>query len=123
MERVKGDEVPMLVTHAAANVNGPWTAIDNPSEIGLIVPALAPNSTVTIQVARDAAGTGASPLVDKAGAAVLVLASSAGGFAVSSNEFGALLGYPYMRVVLGTNQNADVTFYMLRKVAGSDNYA
>ncbi len=121
--KIQYTEVPMLLTHAAANVAGPWTAIENPSELGLIVPPLPTPSSVFVQVARDAIGTGAAILVDKAGTQVLLLASSSGSLAVSSNELGAILGYPFMRVVLGTNQNFDVTFYLMQKVVAGDPYA
>lgn len=120
---VQWQETAMLVPHASGNVNGPWTLIDNPGEVGLIVPTLGTPCTVTIQVARDSSGTGASDLVDKAGAGVLVLASGSGGVAVSGNEMAAILAYPYMRVVLGANQGSDVTFYLEQKVPAVDNYA
>ena len=120
MQRIPWQEVPMLVAHAAGNVNGPWTAIGNASELGLFVPALGTACTVTIQVARDSGGTNGGGIVDKSGTAILVLASSSGGFAVSSNELGALLGYPYMRVVLGANQAGDVTFVLEQKITATD---
>jgi hypothetical protein len=116
-------ETAMLVTAASSNVNGPWTAIENASALGLVVPALNSASTVILQVARDSSGTGGGPLVDKGGTAILTLASSSGGFSVSSNEMSALLAYPYMRVVLGTNQAADRTFFLEKKVFASDPYA
>lgn len=121
--RYPWQETAMLVPHASSNVNGPWTAIDNATDYGLVVPALSPSTTVTVQVARDSAGTGGGGLVNQAGTPVLVLASGAGGVCVSSADLAAIKGYPYMRVVLGANQAADVTFYLQQKVVASDVFA
>lgn len=107
------DEISLTVT--AGQTASPWVAIGNPGEVGLIVPALGTATTVTVQVARDSLGTGAANLVNGAGSQVCSLASGSGGVAVSSNDLGAILGYPYLRVVLGATQAADKTFYLERK--------
>lgn len=114
------DFIDMLVATAGGNVVSPWTSIGNPSALGLFVPALGSASTVTLQAALTSDGTNGAGFVDKSGAAVLVLPSSSGGFHVSSSEMAAALAYPYIRVVLGTHQAADVTFKLVRKVTGSD---
>ena len=116
-------EVEVKVTHAAANVNSNWIALENATELGLFVPTLATVCTVTLQVARDSSGTNAVGLVNQAGTAILVLASGSGGVAISSNELGALLAYPFFRVVLGANQAADVSFWLQKKCVAVDPFA
>jgi hypothetical protein len=115
------DEVSLTV--AASGTQSNWVAVGNPNELGLFVPALSPSATVTVKVARDASGTGAAGLVDKAGTAILVLASGAGGIAVSSNEMGAVLGYPFVSVVLGTATTGAVVFRLQRKITADSPYA
>lgn len=97
-----------------------WVAIGNPTELGLYVPALSPSATVTVKVAQDASGTGAQALVDGTGTAKLTYASGAGGFAISSNEMGACLGYSHISVVVGTAQTAGKTFVLSRKMVSVD---
>lgn len=111
------EEVDVVV--ANGQTASAWVAIGNPAELGLYVPTIT-NGTVTLQVARDASGTGASGLVNQAGTAILVLAASTGAFAVSSLEMGALLGYSHMRVVCGAAQGADRTFKLAKKLVRVD---
>ncbi len=92
--------------------------IDNCAEIGLFVPALSPSSVVTVQVAETDTDLAYFGLVNQAGTAILVLASSAGGYVVSGNELGACLSYKYLRVVCGTAQSPTVTFTLKRKWTG-----
>ena len=97
-----------------------WKAIGNPTELGLIIPALSPNATVTVKVATDASGTNAQAMVDGTGTAKLTFASGAGGFAISSNEMGACLGYSHISVVVGTAQTTGKTFVLTRKMVSVD---
>jgi hypothetical protein len=116
------DELSLKIT--AGQTSSPWTSVGNPSAVGLAVPALGTATTVTVQVARAAAGTGGGGLVNGAGTAVLALASGSGGVNVSGVDLAALLGYPFMRVVLGAAQGAaqgaDVTFWLERKMTGHE---
>jgi hypothetical protein len=107
------------LTVANGGTSSTWAAIGNASELGLYVPTIT-SGTVTLQVAQDGSGTGASGLVDKSGTAILVLGASTGGFALSSNEMGACLGYSHLRVVCGAAQGAARTFKLTRKVVGVD---
>lgn len=89
--------------------------IGNPSEMGLVVPALGTATTVTLKVGFESDGSDAVGIVDQAGTAKLALASGSGGVAISSLELGAVLGYPFLTIVLGAAQAADVTFVLGRK--------
>ncbi len=117
------DTVAMLVPHAASNVNGPWVALDNATDYGLIVPTLGNACTVTFQVASKSDGSDGQGLVDGTGTALLVLASGGGAVCVSSDALRVIKGYPFGRVVLGANQAGDVTFTLTRKVVAADNFA
>jgi hypothetical protein len=114
---ISPDEVTLTIPNGSDSSQ--WVYIGNPTEIGLIVPVIT-NATITVQVARTIAGAGASTLVNQAGAAILVTAASVGGFAISSNEMGAALGYAFIRVVSSVNQGAERVFYLTRKVSGVD---
>ena len=89
--------------------------IGNPAEIGLIVPTLGTATTVTLQVGLESDGSDAVGIVDQGGTAKLALASGSGGVAISSLDMGAVLGYPYLTIVLGAAQAADVTFTLVKK--------
>lgn len=107
------DSISIVVT--AGQTVSETVHIGNPSELGLLVPALTTATTVTVQVGAVAAGTDRRGIVDQAGTAKLALASGSGNVAISSLEMGAVLGYPYLTVVLGAAQAADKTFTLTRK--------
>lgn len=109
---VPHDTVDLVV--ANGGTTSPWVHIGNPSEMGLTVPTIT-NGTVTVQVAYASDGTGGGNVVNGSGTQVLQLAASTGGVSVSSNDMGAALGYPYMRVVCGAAQGAERTFKLTRK--------
>lgn len=113
------DTVPITLAASPATQSD-WIAIGNPAELGLFIPALSPSATVTVKVAQDASGTGAQTIVDGTGTQKLVYASGAGGFAISSNEMGACLGYSHISVVVGTAQTLAKTFLLTRKTVGVD---
>lgn len=92
--------------------------LGNPSEIGLIVAALSPNSTVVIEVSHD--NVTFYPIVDKAGAATLVFASSAGAYAVDGNALGGALPYKYIRPKYGTAQTTGGTLIISRRITRTD---
>lgn len=106
------DTVDIVV--ANGGTTSAWVHIGNPSEVGLSVPTIT-SGTVTVQVAYASDGTGGGGVVNGAGTAVLVIAASTGGFNVSSNDMGAVLGYGYIRLVCGASQGADRTFKLTRK--------
>src|SRR5437588_1908912 len=77
----------------------------NASVIGLEVPAL-DNGTLTVQVSNE--NVTSSPqdalfkgLVNQAGAVLLVVAASTGGFVLSGVDLAAVLPYRWLRVVCG----------------------
>lgn len=111
-QQVPHDVVDLVVANGGTTSG--WVHIGNPSECGLWVPTLT-SATVTVQVAYLPDGTGGGGVVNGAGTAVLVLAASTGAVNVSSNDMGAVLGYPYMRVVCGASQGAERTFKLTRK--------
>lgn len=111
------DEIPIIVLNTATQSD--WVSIGNPTELGLIVPVLT-SSTLTVKVARDAAGAGASALFDSTGTQKLTYAAGLGGFAISSNEMGACLGYAFIGVTCGSPQGADRVFRLVRKLSGVD---
>lgn len=90
--------------------------IDNCSELGLIVPTITA-ATLTVQVSED--DVTYFPLVNQAGTAILVTASSTGAFAISGNEMGACLPYKYIRVVSSVNQGAARSITLKRKWVGN----
>lgn len=105
------------ITIANGGTQSDWVAVGNPTELGLYVPALT-SSTLTVKVAQDASGTGAQALVDGTGTAKLTYAAGTGGFAISSNEMGACLGYSHIGVTCGSAQGAQRVFKLARKLAG-----
>lgn len=95
----------------------PWTALGNPSEVGLIVPAGLTSCNLHVEVSSQADGTPGGMVVDKSGTQVLKVDATTGGFAFSSNEMGAVLGYGWLRVVSSVTQSAGPhTFTLTRKL-------
>jgi hypothetical protein len=113
-------QLDTITLAASPATQSDWIPLGNPTELGLYVPALSPSSPLTVKVAQDAAGTGAAILVDGTGTQKLVYASGAGGFAISSNEMGACLGYSHISILCGTAQTTQKLFKLARKVAGTD---
>jgi hypothetical protein len=111
-QTVPHDTVDLVVPNG--QTSSPWVHIGSPSECGFFVPTIT-LATVTVEVAYASDGTGGGPLVDGGGAARLTWAAGTGNFRVSTNDMGAVLGYPYMRVVCGAVQGAERTFKLLRK--------
>ena len=113
------DEVSIALAASPA-VNSSFVAIGNPTELGLIVPALSPSATVTVKVAMLADGSDAKTISDGTGTQKLVYGSGAGGFAISGNEMGACLPYKYLGVTVGTAQTLAKTFTLIRKMVSVD---
>lgn len=111
-QRVPHDTVDLVVANGGTTSD--WVHIGNPSECGLSIPTIT-SGTVTVQVAYASDGTGGGGVIDGSGTAKLVVAASTGGVNISSNDMGAVLGYPYMRVVCGAAQGAARTFKLTRK--------
>jgi hypothetical protein len=101
-------------TIAAAGTTAAGQLLENPSEVGLIVPALAPNAAVKIQVSDDNATW--VDVLDKTGAALLTIPATAGSYAVVGNALGAVLPYHYVRPVLSVATTAQVIVKIVRKV-------
>lgn len=97
----------------------PFVPLGNPSEIGLFVPALT-SCTLTVQVALDAAGTGAVTLVGGTGTAILTIPTTTGAYALGSDVLKPALGYAFIGVNSSVNQGADRVFTLTRKITGSD---
>jgi hypothetical protein len=98
-----------------------WTPLGNPAECGIAVPAGLTSADISVEVAVELDENGDAvevfPVVDKEGTQILKVTGSTGGFAFSSNECGALLGYPYVRVFSSVAQNSGpFTFYLLKKL-------
>lgn len=106
------DTVDVVI--ANGGTTSPWVHIGNPSEVGLSVPAIT-SASLVVQVAYASDGTGGAGLVDATGTAVLSYAAGTGGFNIGSNHMAAILGYGYMRVVLGAAQGAERTLKLTRK--------
>lgn len=111
-------ETESTLTIAAAGTTSTSVSIDNPSDVGLIIGALDPSATITVQVSQD--GTNFRGIVGKGGVAELVLASSAGAIAVNTNEMGAVLAYKHVRIVAGAAQTNGATATLCRKVSRTD---
>lgn len=111
-------ETSATLTIAAAGTTSDAVDIGNPTDVGLVIGVLDPAATITVQVSMD--GTNWRGLVDKAGVAELVLASSAGAIAVNTNALGAILAYSKVRIVAGAAQTAGATATLCRKIARTD---
>lgn len=94
-------------------------AIGNPTELGLLVPTLT-SSTLKVQVGRLSDGSDMRDIYDATGTQKLTYGAGTGNFAISTNEMGACLAYPYIKLVCGSSQGAARTFYLMRKVVGAD---
>lgn len=115
MSYVTGPSDSVLIEVAATETVSETVHVGNPAELGLLVPALTTATTVQVQVGAEADGSDAVGIVDEDGTAKLTLASGSGGVAISSLEMGAVLGYPYLTIVLGAGQVAGKTFTLTRK--------
>lgn len=109
----------VTVTIANGGTTSNTVAIGNPTELGLIVPALTA-STLKVQVGFASDGSDAKDVYDGTGTQTLTFASGTGSFAIGSNHMGACLGYPYLTLVCGSAQAAQRDFKLIRKVAGVD---
>ena len=114
---VPHDTVDLVIANGGTTSG--WVHIGNPSEVGLTVPTIT-NATLVVQVAYASDGTGGSGLVDATGTALLSYAASTGAFSIGSTHMGAVLGYPYMRVVLGAAQGAERTLKLTRKAIATN---
>lgn len=103
---------------AAGTTPAAGQELQNPSEIGMIVGALSPNSTVVVEVSQD--NSTFVGLVDKAGAALMVIPSSAGGYAVDGNAMGGALPYKFIRPKCGTAQTNGATITITRRITRTD---
>jgi hypothetical protein len=104
------DTVPIVVPEGetvSATVH-----IGNPAALGLQIPALGTNATVTVQVGSESDGSDRVGLATADGTATLVVASSAGSKAIDCS---VALGFSYLTVVLGAAQATDTTFLLHRK--------
>jgi len=111
-------ETTSTLTIASGQTTSDSVDIGNPTDVGLVIGALNPSTTITVQVSMD--GTNWRGLVDKAGAAELVLASGAGAVAVDTNAMGAILAYSRVRIVAGAAQTNGATATLCRKISRTD---
>lgn len=111
------DVVEILVPES--ETESEWVHIGQPAEVGLYVPALPVNTTVTVQVAYDDEGTGGAGLVNGSGTAILALASGAGDVNVGANDMGAILAFGWIKIVIGAAQAADKSFMLIRKAVAT----
>lgn len=116
--QTQGLETSSTLTIAAAGTTSDSVEVGNPTDVGLIVGALSPSTTITVQVSQD--NSTWAGVVDKAGAAEMVLASGAGGVAVDTNALGAILAYKYVRIVAGAGQTNGATATLCRKISRTD---
>lgn len=94
-----------------------WTEIGNPSECAIVVPAGLTSADISVEVSLDGEADSELSIVDKEGTQILKAMATTGGFAFSSNECGALLAFPYVRVFSSVAQNSGpFTFTLLRKL-------
>lgn len=111
---------PLTLVIATSTIKTPGFSVGNPTEIGLIVPTIA-SSILTIQVSHEDVDASYKALFDRDGTAVLTYAAGTGNFAISCNDFGAVIAYPFFRVLFGTAQGADRVFQVVRKVSQVNN--
>ncbi len=109
----------VAITVAINTTESDYVAIGNPTELGLIVPAIT-SGTLVVKVATSAAGANKTALVDGTGTALLSYGAGTGAFAISSNVMGACLGYSHIGVVCGASQGAARTFLLTRKQVSVD---
>lgn len=95
----------------------PWTPIGNPSECAIVVPAGLTSADISVEVSLDGQANSELPVVDRDGAQILKATGTTGGFAFGTNDCGALLAYPYVRVFSSVAQNSGpFTFTLLKKL-------
>lgn len=101
---------PVVLTHAASNVTSPQIDQRSRPATGIFIPALGTACSVEVQGSFDGSAANAKSMIGADGSTkVGLIASSSGAFWIDGDILARFYGVPFLFIVLGANQAADLT--------------